>query len=183
MLVFLVGFMGAGKSTLGKKLAIKLSLPFVDLDKEVAQQYNFQSVASLIDQKGMAYFRQIEKEVLQAMGNRDAVVSTGGGTPCFFDNIDWMLRKGEVVYLKVEEGVLFSRLKASDVNSRPLLRGMSDDELKMFIHETMQERTPYYNRAHIVFNPIIQKVEELTDILDTHKENKKAHTDSDVKLP
>jgi shikimate kinase len=166
--VFLVGFMGSGKTTFGKKLAAKLKVPFVDLDLAVVDKYNADNPAStiatlkqLIEEKGMPFFRAIESETLRLMNTEAKVVSTGGGAPIYFDNMEWMKRRGCVVFLDVEEGILFSRLKTTDLEERPLLKDLDDAALKQFIHEKLQERLPVYSQAHIRFNPINQKTEEL----------------------
>ncbi len=168
--IFLVGFMGSGKTTFGKKLAAKLLLPLVDLDQEIIRHYqsqeeNVHSIKEIIVQNGLPYFRAIESETLRLIDVNSKVISTGGGTPCHFDNMDWMKRRGVVVFLQVDEGVLFSRLKNTDLEERPLLKDLDEEGLKNFIHEKLQERLPIYQQANITFNPVTQKIEELVEVL------------------
>ncbi len=160
-LVFLIGFMGSGKTTLGKKLAHKLNVPFIDIDEQVVSQHQVASISELIAANGIDFFRQAESEVLKSLVMEAAVVSTGGGTPCYFDNLEWMKGRGEVVFLKVDEGVIFSRLKTTNLAERPLLKDLDEEGLKSFIHEKLEERLPYYNQAHIIFEPVKEKIEEL----------------------
>ncbi len=168
MTVFLVGFMGSGKTTFGKKLANKLNLQFVDLDAAVLEKYNADNVAyptetlnALINEKGFPFFRALESETLRLLNTDNKLISTGGGTPVYFDNMEWMKRRGNVVFLNVDEGVLFGRLKTTNLQERPLLKDLDDDALKLFIHEKLQERMPVYTQAQIHFNPVKQKMEEL----------------------
>lgn len=159
--IFLIGFMGAGKTTFGKKLATKLSLQFIDLDEAVCTANGYTSVTNLIESKGFNFFRETESETLRGLDLDDKIISTGGGTPCFFDTMQWMLQHGKVVYLQVDSKSLFNRLKQSDRNERPLLRGLDDKSLQGFIDDKLSERLPYYEQAHIKFNPLKQKLEEL----------------------
>lgn len=166
-LVFLIGFMGSGKTTFGKKLANKLNAEFIDIDELVIKQHQVSGIKELVETKGMDFFRQAETDVLKSLIADNAVISTGGGIPCYFDNLDWMKSRGVVVFLKVDEGVIFSRLKTTDLKERPLLRDLDDAGLKQFIHEKLAERMPYYNQAQIVFNPVSQKIDELVEVVKT----------------
>lgn len=161
--------MGSGKTTLGKKLAAKLRLLFVDLDEEIVSHYKSEirdpkseirnskfemSVSSLVEEKGMDYFRKLESETLKSIDVTGKLISTGGGTPCFFDNMEWMKANGTVVYLELDEKTIFNRLRQTNLNERPLLKGLDEAGLKKFIHQTLTERLPFYKQAHIVFNPL-----------------------------
>src|SRR5579859_5234618 len=101
--IFLIGFMASGKTYFGKKLARQLGLQFVDLDELVAEATGKQSVSDLINEKGMDYFRKAEEETLKALRPERIVVATGGGTPCFSDNLEWMKARGVVIFLNVHE--------------------------------------------------------------------------------
>ncbi len=163
MTVFLIGFMGSGKTTFGKKLAAKLKLNFVDLDEQICIANKVKSINSLIELKGFDYFRQTESKTLKSLSLENSLVSTGGGTPCYFDNMDWMKQNGTVVFLQVDEGVLLSRLKNTDLEERPLLKGLDEEELKNFINEKLKERLPFYEQAHFSFNPVTEKMEALVE--------------------
>ena len=165
MTVFLIGFMGSGKTTLGKKLAAKLDLQFVDLDVEVLRLTGSPSLKSLIEEKEIRFFREAESKTLKSVPLEGRVISAGGGTPCYYDNLAYMKSRGVVVYLNVEEGVLFSRLKNTDLDERPLLQNLDAEGLRQFIHEKLQERLPVYEQAHFSFNPVTQKLEELVALL------------------
>lgn len=166
MTVFLIGFMGSGKTTFGKKLAAKLKLQFVDLDEQICIANKTERINSLIELKGFEFFRQTESETLKSLQRENSLVSTGGGTPCYFDNIDWMKQNGTVVFLQVDEGVLWSRLKNTDLEERPLLKGLDEEGLKTFISEKLKERIPFYEQAHFVFNPVNEKMEVLVEKIE-----------------
>lgn len=163
--IFLIGFMGAGKTTFGKRLANKLSLQFLDLDEAVCAAYGYPSVTALVDEKGIDFFREAERKTLRELDLQDKVISTGGGTPCYYDSMAWMKEHGTVIYLDMDEKTLYNRLKQSDMNERPLLKGLDDEGLQAFIHDKLQERLPFYTQAHISFNPIREKAEELLGML------------------
>lgn len=159
--VFLIGFMGSGKTTTGKKLAAKLGLLFVDLDAEIVRQSEYKSIAEMETARGMDYFREAERDVLQRMDIEGKLVSTGGGAPCYFNNLEWMKSRGVVVYLDMDEKSIYNRLKQTNLGERPLLKGMNDEQLREFITTKMQERRPFYEQADVVFNPVREGVEEL----------------------
>ena len=149
--IFLTGYMGAGKTTLGKAFARKLNLPFVDLDWYMEERFH-KTVGELFVERGEAGFRELEKNMLHEVGAfEDVVISTGGGAPCFFDNMDFMNRNGKTVFLNVHPDVLFRRLRVAK-QQRLILQGKQDDELKEFIIRALEKRTPFYSQAQYVFN-------------------------------
>ena len=124
-------------------------------------------------ERGEAGFRELEKNMLHEVGAfEDVVISTGGGAPCFFDNMDFMNRNGKTVFLNVHPDVLFRRLRVAK-QQRPILQGKQDDELKEFIIRALEKRTPFYSQAQYVFNAdeledrsqIEKSVEKLRDLL------------------
>ena len=170
--IFLTGYMGAGKTTLGKAFARKLNLPFVDLDWYMEERFH-KTVGELFVERGEAGFRELEKNMLHEVGAfEDVVISTGGGAPCFYDNMDFMNRNGKTVFLNVHPDVLFRRLRVAK-QQRPILQGKQDDELKEFIIRALEKRTPFYSQAQYVFNAdeledrsqIEKSVEKLRDLL------------------
>ncbi|HWB62937.1 MAG TPA: shikimate kinase [Chitinophagales bacterium] len=163
--VFLVGFMGAGKTTFGKKLSNLLGYTFTDLDAQTCAACKFETVKALVEERGIAFFREAERDTLRNLNLDRVVVATGGGAPCFFDNMAWMKQNGTVVYLSVNEGVLYSRLSTTNLEERPLLKGLNETGLKNYIHQTLQERLPFYGQAHIVFSPVDGKPETLVQQL------------------
>lgn len=144
--IILIGYMGAGKTTVGKALAKELGVPFYDLDWYIESRMR-KTVAQIFAEKGEEGFRKIEHSMLHEIAEfEDVIVSCGGGTPCFFDNIDYMNQQGPVVYLKAEPEVLYKHLVMSK-NDRPLLRGKSSEELITFIREQLEKREPFYSKA------------------------------------
>ena len=160
MAIFLIGFMGSGKTTVGKKLAAKLGCGFIDLDAAIEHREGA-FIRDIIAEKGENYFREVESAALREVPLEDKVISTGGGTACFFDNITWMKANGRVVYIEMDEAAIYSRLKTTNLEHRPLLKGLDDEGLKAFIHTKLQERLPYYLQADVRFNPIRESIEEL----------------------
>ena len=149
--IFLTGYMGAGKTTLGKAFARKLNLPFVDLDWYMEERFH-KTVGELFVERGEAGFRELEKNMLHEVGAfEDVVISTGGGAPCFFDNMDFMNRNGKTVFLNVHPDVLFRRLRVAK-QQRPILQGKTDEELRIFIIEALEKRAPHYGKARYRFD-------------------------------
>lgn len=148
--ILLVGFMAAGKTTLGKALARDLGLQFVDLDHYIENRYH-SSVSQLFADRGEEAFRQIERNMLHEVAEfEDVVISTGGGTPCFFDNMDYMNAQGTTVFLEASVDVIYTRLTIARVQ-RPLVKGKTADELRQYITDMLECRNPYYTRAHHIF--------------------------------
>ncbi len=146
MLIFLTGYMGSGKTTIGKKLASLMNYNFVDLDDRIEQETG-RSIPELF-QKGEHDFREIETMVLRSLSEApNTVISTGGGTPCFNDNIAWMKSHGITIYIQMTAGSLFHRLSLSK-KERPLLSGKSDVELMEYITDTLREREFFYQQSH-----------------------------------
>jgi len=122
-------------------------------------------IRDIIGTKGEPYFREVESKTLKQLELTEKVISTGGGTPCFYNNMEWMKANGKVVYVELDEAALFSRLKTTNLEHRPLLKGLDDEGLKAFIHTKMEERKVYYQQADMRYNPIRQSVEELASML------------------
>ena len=170
--IFLIGYMGAGKTTLGKAFARAMGLTFVDLDWYIEERYH-KTVSQIFAERGEDGFRELEKRMLhEASDFENVVISVGGGTPCFFDNMDYMNQVGETVFLDVDNQVLFRRLKVAK-QQRPLLANKTDEELMAFIQEALEKRLPHYMKAKHVFNgellenrhQIQQSVERLKELL------------------
>lgn len=159
--IFLVGFMGSGKTTFGKKLAARMKHSFTDLDAAVSQRYSKKDVSELIEEKGFDFFRQAEQDCLKNLSGERLMIATGGGTPCYFDNLLWMKQNGVVVFLNPGIEVIYSRLLTTDRSKRPLISKLDDESLRRYVEEIMQERLPFYSQADIIFNPLKDDVEDL----------------------
>ena len=147
MRVYLVGFMGSGKTTIGYQLSRALHMPFIDIDQYITNKYE-KTVQEIFDQHGEAHFRELEKSALyDSFQFPNAVISTGGGTPCFFDNINQMNNNGMTFYLKLPQEVILNRLQKS-MRERPLVKDKSDEELKQVIRDLFETRRKYYEKAH-----------------------------------
>ncbi|WP_374166686.1 shikimate kinase [Arcticibacter sp. MXS-1] len=159
-MIFLIGFMGSGKTTLGKKLALRLSVPFIDLD-HLLQERAGMTVPDYFSQHGEQRFRELEKDVLQSsVFPASCVVATGGGAPCYFNNMEWMNNNGLTVYLSLPPAVLAARLeKASEV--RPVLKDHKGEALVSFIGSKLSEREPFYSQAKLTVSGISLTAEKL----------------------
>jgi len=147
----LIGYMGAGKTTLGKSLARHLGLEFIDLDWYIENRFH-QSVSQLFATRGEEGFRKIEQNMLHEVAEfEDVVISAGGGTPCFFDNMEYMNQQGLTVYLKATPEILRTHLRMGK-QKRPLIAQKNDEELDIFIRESLDKRESYYNQARLIFD-------------------------------
>lgn len=164
MRIFLIGFMGAGKSALGKGLAAELGLKFIDLDKEIEKHFS-KDVAAIFATDGESIFRDIESQKLaEAIEGDDFVLATGGGTPCFGDNMRKMNESGTTIYLKMSTDHLVQRLEPES-ETRPLLGGKKGHELWTLVHELLQKRDPDYLKAHYKVKAWDLKSSELAEFL------------------
>lgn len=147
--IYMVGFMGSGKTTAGRKLASSLGWSFTDLDKRIEEKTGL-TIPEIFSRLGEDTFRKTETEVLRAAGQlKNAVISTGGGAPCHDGNMIYMLESGITVYLKLTPEQLRSRLQSSRTE-RPLVKGLGNEDLLQFIKQRLVQREEYYNRAEII---------------------------------
>lgn len=138
--------MGCGKSTLGKRLAKHLNLQFVDMDHYIEMR-NHKTVPQIFAEEGETEFRKKERKALEELADfSDIVIATGGGAPCFFDNIDMMNNTGTTIYMNIDPAILADRLMHSKTE-RPLIKGKSKEELTDFIDEMLKKRSPFYSQA------------------------------------
>lgn len=168
--ILLVGFMAAGKTTLGKALAKDLGLQFVDLDLYIESRYHA-TVSQIFAERGEEGFRQIERNMLHEVAEfEDVVIATGGGTPCFFDNMEYMNAQGTTVFLDASVDVIFTRLTIARTQ-RPLVAGKTDEELRSYITETLNRRLPYYSRAtHSFCANQLENVKQISESVERFKE-------------
>ena len=148
MTFFLIGFMGSGKTYWGKIWASMYSFTFIDLD-EVIEKKEGKSIADIFDIKGENYFREIEAEALRSFDDlENTIVACGGGTPCFYENIEWMNDIGTTIYLFSTAQEILQRV-LSEQDKRPLIKKMNKGELLFFIEQKLKERENFYNSAGI----------------------------------
>ena len=161
MKIFLVGFMGCGKTYLGQQLAHKLRLPFFDLDHQIEEKEG-KTIAAVFKDTGEEYFRLLEKEVLYLLSeSHDSfVMATGGGTPCFYNNIGYMKNGGTVMWLHCSADIIYNRL-ITEKEKRPLVKDLDGSELYAYIVKKYADRKIYYEQAQITINEDEPKLELL----------------------
>ena len=164
--IIIIGYMGSGKTTVGHALSQELGLPFYDLDWYIETRMH-RTVKQIFDEKGEEGFRKIEHNLLHEVAEfEDVIISCGGGTPCFFDNIDYINRQGETVYLKCTTDVLYTHLKVGKT-VRPVLLNKTPDEVKTFIEAQLKQREPFYAKAkHIVDVSLMDNKEKIKTTVD-----------------
>ncbi len=149
--LYLLGYMGSGKTTLGRELSRLTGRPFVDMDTLIENRCGM-TINDIFSQYGEDYFRRLETETLHSTAKlTDTIVALGGGTPCHGDNMDWMLDNGITVFLDASIEKLYQRLLHSRYK-RPLIAKLSDSELFTFIQDSLNARLPHYRRASFIFN-------------------------------
>jgi len=170
-LVYIIGFMGSGKSTMGRKLAALMGWTFIDLDHKI-EEVAGKTIPRIFAEDGEEHFRKIESEVLERLDNtHNMIVSTGGGTPCHGNNLDFMKMTGVVVYLKMNPDQLVGRLLNSS-GERPLLKDVPDEKLLLFIENKLLQREKWYNKADIVVDGLSLNLELLKSIINSKVENR-----------
>lgn len=148
MIFFLIGFMGSGKTHWGKIWSAKFAYHFIDLDEEI-EKIEGKTIADIFEFKGEAYFRKVEAATLRSIpANENTIVSCGGGTPCFYENISWMNNNGSSIYLSTTPAEILERVIA-ETDKRPLIKKMNPAELLFFIEKTLKDRAEFYNVATI----------------------------------
>lgn len=149
--IIIVGYMGSGKTTVGKALSKEIDMPFYDLDWYIESRLR-KTVPQIFAERGEDGFRTVEHNMLHEVAEfENVIVSCGGGTPCFFDNMDYMNEQGQTVYLKASPEVLYGHLIIGKTE-RPLLKGKSPDEMKAFIQQQLETREPFYSKAKYTLN-------------------------------
>lgn len=150
MKIFLLGFMGSGKTHWGGQLSQKLGLPFYDLDEQVTS-HEGKTINAIFEEHGEEYFRLVEKDMLHIIteSHDSLIMACGGGTPCYFNNIEYMNKSGTTVWLDTPLQTLYERL-LKERTHRPLLKSLSDDQVRNFIAKKFSDRKIYYEQAAIV---------------------------------
>ncbi|MEG1580574.1 MAG: shikimate kinase [Bacteroidaceae bacterium] len=168
--IVLIGYMCAGKTTIGKNLAKKIDRTFYDLDWYIEDRYH-KKVADIFATEGEAFFRNIEQRMMHEVAAfEDIVLACGGGTPCFFDNMDYMNSCAETLYLKASPEIIMQHLQVS-LMERPLLKNKSPEELEQYIREQLAVREPFYSKAkHILDIDILDSFSKI-DLVVTQIKN------------
>lgn len=165
MRLFLIGYMGCGKSSMGRKIARRLGAEFVDTDALVEKAEGAE-IADIVAYEGEEYFRRCERKALESVAEcADAVISTGGGLPVWRDNMDRVLSLGFSVYIRRSPEQIMSRLSPYGRRKRPKFRGLNDEELLAFMRTHMAEREPVYARANVTLDCAGRSDDELIDMI------------------
>tara|TARA_B100000401_G_scaffold284780_1_gene194637 strand:- start:313 stop:810 length:498 start_codon:yes stop_codon:yes gene_type:complete len=164
MIIFLLGFMGAGKTTIGRDLANSMNFKFIDLDEYIEKKEN-STVFDIFNKKGEKHFRHLEHYSLKELILlNNIVIATGGGTPCFFDNISIMNKYGLTIYINVDYQTLLSRIKKTK-DKRPLLKNIDDKQMLNFITKKVTEREIYYKQSKKIVNYKNLSIDKLKSII------------------
>lgn len=162
--IFLIGYMGCGKSTMGRAVSRITGFPFIDLDNYIESRYH-RTVREIFAEKGEDGFREIERNMLHEVADfENVIIACGGGTPCFFDNMEYMNAHGTTVFLDTSIDKLHSRLMRGR-HKRPLIAQKNDEELREFIIEALEKRMEHYSKARIHFSS--SRLETESQIEDT----------------
>ncbi|SRR5258706_7858253 len=169
--IFITGFMGSGKTYWAKLWAEKTSLIFFDLDEQIETTVG-ETVAQIFEKKGEGYFREMERYVMRKFSLRDNfILACGGGTPCFFDNLQWMNEHGTTIYLQASPNEILDRI-INETYERPLLNKVNQSELLFFIEQKLKEREPFYKQAKHILDTNLITIDSLSEIIN--KVNKQA---------
>ena len=169
--IFLIGFMGSGKSHWGQIWAQKNGYTFYDLDAEIEKSAKL-NVEQIFEKQGEDEFRELERTHLKKFQNKKKfLLACGGGTPCFFDNLLWMKQHGQIIYLKATPKYILDRVM-DETSKRPLLKEVNTSELLFFIQKTLKEREPYYLKAHHIIEVNTLNDDSLKRILEKDSEKK-----------
>jgi shikimate kinase len=163
MRIYLIGFMGSGKTHWGRLLSEKLSLPFFDLDEQVTTHAG-KSIVEIFDNEGEEHFRVMEKEVLHIIteSHESFIMACGGGSPCYFNNIEYMNNAGTTVWINTSLDVLYDRL-VKEKKVRPLIKELSDEQLKNFIGKKFADRRIYYEQADVIVDEEPVEIDKLVE--------------------
>ncbi len=162
--IILIGFMGVGKSTLGKKIAKRLNIPFIDSDAEIEKAHN-KTIGEIFGEFGELRFREMEMEFIDSLKYKDEfVLATGGGMPCFGDAMDKLNALGQTFYLKRSPKEILHRLIHAK-KKRPLIEGLSEQDLLIFIENKLEERREFYKKSFFTLEREEQTVEQFEKII------------------
>ena len=165
MHIFLLGFMGSGKSHWGRLWAAAHNFNFIDIDEELEKQEQ-KTVAEIFETRGEDYFRQKETILLRSLtAQSNSIVSCGGGTPCFFDNMAWMNKNGLTIFLEATTQFILKNIK-NEKDKRPLIKDKDDAEILFFIDQKLKERQPYYSKAKIILQAEDLNIDSIKKVIN-----------------
>lgn len=151
MKLFLVGMMGSGKSYWAQQLAAQYNMDWIDLDAEIEKE-NAQTIKEIFEAEGETFFRLVERNALHNLAiHQNLIVATGGGTPCFHNNMQWMNEQGITVWLNEPIDILVKRLMP-EKEHRPLIKNLANEELHSFLQKKLDERKAFYSKAKFTIN-------------------------------
>ena len=165
MKIFLIGFMGSGKTYWGRQLGEKLRLPFFDLDEQIESNEG-KAISQIFAEEGEEYFRLLEKDTLHIIteSHDSFIMATGGGTPCYFNNIEFMNKMGTTVWINTPVDLLHERL-LKDKDQRPLIKNLDDAQLRSFIIKKFSDRKIYYEQAEMMVEENEKSIEKIVEKL------------------
>ncbi len=164
MRVYLTGYMYSGKTTVGHKLATRLGYQWADLDQMLEATFRT-TIPIFFKRYGEEAFRKIEQKLLHSTADLDnIIISTGGGTPCHFDNIEWMNQHGTSIYFDVTIETLLRRATQSK-KPRPILAGMTEEERSIYVRQQLAQRLPFYQKAQIIFPADQPDIDQLVQLV------------------
>ncbi len=165
MKLFLLGMMGSGKSYWAQQVAAAIDIDWMDLDAEIEKE-SLMSIREIFETEGEVSFRRREQLALHALATvENIIVATGGGTPCFHNNIDWMNEKGITIWINDPVEILVQRLQKEKAH-RPLISSLSDDELQQFLEKKLKERQSFYSKAKYVVEGYKSSVDDFVKLAE-----------------
>ncbi|HLF34871.1 MAG TPA: shikimate kinase [Cyclobacteriaceae bacterium] len=177
MKIYLTGMPGCGKSTFGKRASAESGIRFLDLDKEISRREGC-TINDIFELKGELFFRKLESMLLKSLTSEydSFIMATGGGAPCFFENMDFMNSNGTTIYIQVSVNIIMDRLSRKGLSKRPLLKDLGPEELRLELSEKLKSRKIFYEKArHILpYNPDMEK--DITNIINNSGSEKETET-------
>jgi shikimate kinase len=169
MKIFLIGLMGSGKSFLGKEIENQAGLSFLDLDTEIEKQEG-RTISDIFSSEGEEYFRRVEAASIRKCSEaKEFVMATGGGTPCFHDNMNFILQSGTSIFLDTPIKEILKRITGVQKNLRPLLRDLSDLEVEKILTSMLENRMPFYTMANFTVNGAATTAKDILQLLNSKK--------------
>lgn len=169
MKLFLIGLMGSGKSVMGKRISQSVQLPFIDLDDEIEKEEGLK-ISEIFSTKGEDYFRTLEASALRRYSEtKEFVMATGGGAPCFHDNMEFINKTGTSIFINTPVKDILSRMGKHQKETRPMLANVPEEKLEEKLISLLQKRLPFYQQAHITVNGATDTAWDILQLLHPKK--------------